>query len=68
MMTTELVLLLTIYVFVFFGIFVDSDNGVQGTFKKSAPRLAAHIERDITVGREFKDSNGNSVPIWTKQD
>ena len=66
MMTTELVLLLSIYAIVVFGSILKPDGGFKGTFDKSGPRLAAHIERNITVGLEFKDKSGRSVPLWTK--
>ena len=51
-MTTELVLLLGIYAFILLGVFMG-DSGPMATFKNSAPRLAARIERDITTGRGF---------------
>lgn len=56
-----MVLLLTIYVFVFFGLFIKKDSGFSDTFKTSAPRLAAHIERDLNVGHRFTDQDGKSI-------
>lgn len=63
MMTTEMVLLLAIYAFVILGIF-QGDGGPRATFKVSAPRLAAHIERDISVGHEFRTKDGETFPKW----
>ncbi len=63
-MTVELVLLLGIYAFIILGAFLGP-MGPVATFKKSAPRLAARIERNIAVGEGFNDSNGNSIK-WEK--
>lgn len=62
MMTTELVLLLGMFVFILFGVFLG-DRGPMATYKKSAPRLAAKIEKDITIGRGFA---GGSKLDWQK--
>jgi len=51
-MTTELVLLLSIYVFIFAGI-ISKDTGPLATFKKSTPKLAARIERNLTIGNKL---------------
>lgn len=63
-MTTELVLLLSIYSFVVLGVFLG-DMGPIRVFERSAPRLAAKIERNISVGTEFsrKGQSGN-IPDW----
>jgi len=61
--TTEFVLLLGIYSFLVLGAFLG-DLGPVATFKKSAPRLAARIERNISVGDGFRQpsaSNGKAV-------
>jgi len=63
-MTTELVLLLGIYAFIILGVFLG-DSGPMATFKNSAPRLAARIERDITTGRGFL-KNGTPAAQWQK--
>ncbi|MEQ1663883.1 MAG: hypothetical protein ABL927_00745 [Bdellovibrionales bacterium] len=52
-MTTEFVLILGLYAFILLGAFVG-DNGPASTFKSSAPRFAAMLERDISVGKDFK--------------
>ena len=62
-MTTELVLLLGIYAFILLGVFLG-DSGPMATFKNSAPRLAARIERDISTGRGFL-KEGAPIP-WQK--
>lgn len=51
-MTTELVLILGLYAFILMGVFFG-DMGPIATFNKSAPRLAARIERNVTIGNDF---------------
>ena len=60
-MTTEFVLILAIYAFVLLGVF---KNGPKVTFDKSAPRLAAMVERDLAVGKEFRLPSGKSYLEW----
>lgn len=62
-MTTELVLLLGIYAFLVIGAFLG-DLGPIETFKKSGPRLGARIERNIEVGRGFRQSRDNGGVNW----
>lgn len=62
-MTTEFLLLLGIYAFVIMGVFLG-DLGPIETFKKSAPRLAARIERDISVGKGFQHSRDGTGVSW----
>ena len=64
-MTTELVLLLGIYVLIVMGVFLG-DLGPIETFKKSAPRLAARVERNISVGDGFRDSRDGKGVSWVK--
>lgn len=64
-MTTELVLLLGIYAFLLLGAFLG-DLGPIETFKKSAPRLAARVERNISVGDGFRQSKDGSGVNWIK--
>ncbi|HMN68262.1 MAG TPA: hypothetical protein PKC28_06950 [Bdellovibrionales bacterium] len=66
-MTTELVLLLGIYAFLLLGAFLG-DLGPIETFKKSAPRLGARIERNISVGDGFRSSKDGSPLNWVKPD
>jgi len=63
-MTTELVLLLGIYAFIILGVFLG-DAGALATYKKSAPRLAARIERNISIGYQFRGKDGKK-PNWTE--
>lgn len=63
-MTTELVLLLGIYAFLLLGVFLGPLGPVE-TFKNSAPRLAAKIERNISTGSQFqRRDNGQAMPGW----
>jgi len=62
-MTVELVLLLGIYVFIVIGAFFGP-TGPISTFKKSGPRLAARIERNISVGDGFRNSQDGSGVVW----
>lgn len=64
-MTTELVLLLGIYAFLVIGIFLG-DMGPIETFKKSAPRLAARVERNISVGDGFRQSKDGKPVNWVR--
>ena len=61
-MTVELVLLLSIYVFVVIGVFLG-DMGPVATFKKSGPRLAARIERNISVGDGFRKQSSDGTGV-----
>ena len=56
-MTTELVLLLSMFVFLVLGGFIR-DGGPGKTFKESGPRLAARIERDLATGDGFNGKDG----------
>ena len=58
-MTTELVLILGLYAFILMGVFFG-DMGPIATFNKSAPRLAARVERNVTIGKGFT-SNESSL-------
>jgi hypothetical protein len=62
-MTTELVLLLGIYAFLLLGAFLGDLGPIQ-TFKKSAPRLAARVERDVSVGDGFRQSKDGQGIKW----
>lgn len=64
-MTTELVLLLGIYAFLLLGAFLG-DLGPIETFKKSAPRLGARVERNISTGDGFRDSADGQGVNWIK--
>ncbi len=66
-MTVELVLLLGIYAFLVLGAFLG-DLGPIETFKKSAPRLAARVERNISTGDGFRTSKDGLGVTWTKPD
>jgi hypothetical protein len=56
-MTTEVVLLLAIFVFVTAGAFFGEKGPFQ-VFERSAPRLGARLEKQIATGRDFKVSSG----------
>lgn len=64
-MTTELVLLLGLYVFIVMGAFLG-DLGPIETFKKSAPRLAARVEANISTGDGFRNSADGQGVKWVK--
>lgn len=66
-MTTELVLLLAIYAFIVMGAFLG-DLGPIETFKRSAPRLAARVERNVSVGDGFRNSRDGKGVSWVKPD
>lgn len=64
-MTTEFLLLLGIYAFIVMGVFLGELGPIQ-TFKKSAPRLAARIERNISVGDGFRQSKDGKGVNWNE--
>lgn len=63
-MTTELVLLLSIFALLTGPMFF-SDRGPVKVFEKSGPRLGARLEKQLTTGRAFKVDNQN-VLEWQK--
>ena len=65
-MTVELVLLMGLYAFLLLGTFLGDLGPIQ-TFKKSAPRLGARVERNISTGDGFRtlSSDGTGVD-WIK--
>ena len=63
-MTTELVLLLGLFAFILGGAFLG-DNGPRKVFERSAPRLGARVESQITIGRKFRFRDGNSIE-WAR--
>lgn len=56
-MVTELVLLLGLFAFIVGPVFFG-DHGPMKVFQRSGPRLAARIERHVSIGREFKVKGG----------
>ena len=58
-MTTEVVLLLGIFVFLVGGLFFR-DKGPIKVFESSGPRLAARVENQISTGRGFKVRGTNN--------
>jgi hypothetical protein len=64
-MTVELVLILGLYGFLIMGAFLG-DSGPVATFRKSAPRLAARIERNISTGDGFRQSGSGQPISWDK--
>jgi hypothetical protein len=66
--TTELILILGLYAFILLGAFLG-ERGPIATFKQSAPRLAAKIEKDISVGKSFKNgADGRASVTWQDPD
>ena len=63
-MTTELVLLLGLFVFILGGAFLG-DNGPRKVFEDAAPRLGARVENNITIGHRFPFEFGSKV-AWRK--
>jgi hypothetical protein len=64
--TTELVLLLGLFAFIIGGLFFG-DKGPIKVFASSGPRLAARIERNITIGNQFQNKGGTHYE-WTHPD
>ena len=64
-MTTELVLLMSLYAFIVMGVFLG-DIGPIETFKRSAPRLGARIERNLATGWSFRKAVDKDKVNWVK--
>lgn len=65
-MTIELVLLLGLYAFILMGAFFGPSGPIE-TFKKAAPRLAARVERNVSVGDGFRTSRSDGTGVnWVK--
>lgn len=64
-MTVEMVLIWAIWAYILLGVFFG-DLGPVETFRNSTPRLAAHIEKNLAVGRGFKDAKDGKVIKWDK--
>lgn len=65
-MTIEFVLILSLYGFIVIGTFLG-DSGPIETFKSAAPRFAAKLEKDISIGSKFKDrirKSGRATVPW----
>lgn len=62
-MTIEYVLLLSIWAYILLGVFFG-DLGPIETFHRSTPRLAAHIEKNLAVGTEFRDARDGKSLSW----
>lgn len=62
-MTVELVLILVIWASILLGVFFG-DSGPIETFKKSGPRLAARIEKNLATGRQFTRADTNTKIEW----
>lgn len=63
-MTTELVLLLGLFVFILGGAFIN-DGGPRQVFREAGPRLGARVERNITFGHRFRFRDGAPIQ-WAK--
>ena len=59
-MTTEVVLLLGIFVFIVGGLFFGEKGPIR-VYEKSGPRLAARVEKQLATGRGFTPDNGKPV-------
>lgn len=59
-MTIEFVLILGLYAFILIGTFLGENGPIQ-TFKSAAPRFAAKLERDISVGYRFKKGQRKTI-------
>lgn len=63
-MTTELVLLLGLFAFILGGAFMG-DKGPRKVFSDAAPRLAARIENQQSIGHRF-NFKGSGPVGWGK--
>ena len=58
-----MVLILAVWGYILLGVFFG-DLGPIETFRKSTPRLAARIEKNLSTGREFKDLRDPKYLDW----
>jgi hypothetical protein len=65
-MTTELILLLGLFVFILGGAFLG-ERGPRKVFEDAAPKLGARVERNITFGHRFPARDGRPVE-WRRPD
>lgn len=63
-MTTELVILLSLFVFVLLGAFLGP-QGPKATFEKAGPYLGARLERQLETGSGFRELSGGAIR-WGK--
>jgi hypothetical protein len=59
-MTTELVLLLGLFVFILGGTFLG-ERGPRQVFEEAAPRLGARVEQNIAIGHRFRFREGQAI-------
>ncbi|MCJ8275284.1 MAG: hypothetical protein HRT44_06040 [Bdellovibrionales bacterium] len=59
-MTTDLVLLFGLFVFILGGAFLG-DKGPRNVFKDAAPRLGARVEGQISIGNRFPFRDGKAI-------
>lgn len=63
-MTTEAVILAICGVLILL-IFLAGDNSILVTFEEATPRLAAKVERNISIGTRFyQGDSGQRIPRW----
>lgn len=65
-MTTELILLLGLFVFILGSAFLG-ESGPRRVFEEAAPRLGARVEQNITFGHRFPSRDGRPVS-WRRPD
>ncbi len=59
-MTTELILLLSLFAVILGGAFLG-DKGPRKVFSEAAPKLGARIEQNITIGHRFRFRDGSTI-------
>jgi hypothetical protein len=57
-MTVEYILLFGMFAFILLGGFMG-EKGPKNIFKNSAPRLGAHVEKQLNVGHQFTFQGNN---------
>ena len=69
-MTTELVLLSSIFALILLGVFAGRGTGPNYAFLTGAPHLGARIEQHLGTGRGFASTpgNGNARNEYLKPD
>ena len=62
-MTIELILIISLWATILLGVFFG-DVGPIETFRRSGPRLAARIEKNLATGRNFKHGETQTKIRW----
>lgn len=64
MLTTEMTLLLVLYVLVFGGLFFKDDSAIREGFSKGAPVLAGRTQENLSIGNKWTVGDSGTGVLW----